>query len=108
MPDVTNQRGDHRDVGVGDRDIGPAPIRGECPLDAGAGWTALNVWRRLGILRHPVFPLLERVWALRDNVSAFDASYIALAEALDCDLLTADARLSRAPGVECSITVVPR
>ena len=77
-------------------------------LDAGAGWSALDVWRRLGILRHPVFPLLERVWVLRDNVSAYDASYIALAEALDCDLLTADARLSRAPGIECSITVVPR
>ena len=45
---------------------------------------------------------------LRDNLSAYDASYVALAELLDCNLLTADARLSGVPGVRCAITVVPR
>jgi hypothetical protein len=45
---------------------------------------------------------------LRENLSAYDASYIALAELLDCELLTADARLGRAPGIRCSITLVPR
>ena len=50
--------------------------------------------------------LLERVWALRDNLSAYDATYVAVAEALNCPLLTADARLARAPGPECPITVV--
>ena len=54
-----------------------------------------------------MFGLLDRVWELRDNLSASDASYVALAERLDCPLLTADARLSRAPGVRCTITVVP-
>jgi len=77
-------------------------------LSADAGWTALDVFRRLGITRYPVFALLDRVWELRDNLSAYDASYVALAELLDCNLLTADARLSRAPGIRCPITIVPR
>jgi predicted nucleic acid-binding protein len=61
-------------------------------------WTALDRWRRLGMTRYAVFGVLDRVWELRDNLSAYDASYIALAELLNCPLLTADARLSRAPG----------
>ena len=77
-------------------------------LAADSGWTALDVFRRLGMTRYPVFSLLDRVWELRDNLSASDASYVALAELLDCTLLTADARLSRAPGIRCPITLVPR
>jgi predicted nucleic acid-binding protein len=49
---------------------------------------------------------LDRIWELRDNVSAYDAGYVALAEALGCGLLTADGRLAGAPGVRCPITVV--
>ncbi|PZS39177.1 MAG: VapC toxin family PIN domain ribonuclease [Pseudonocardiales bacterium] len=77
-------------------------------LGGDAGWTALDTWRHLGVLRYPMFALLDRVWELRDNLSAYDASYVALAELLGCSLLTADARLSRAPGTRCLITVVPR
>jgi len=77
-------------------------------LAADSGWTALDVFRRLGMTRYPVFSLLDRVWELRDSLSAYDASSVALAELLDCNLLTADARLSRAPGIRCSITLVPR
>ncbi|HEX7536569.1 MAG TPA: type II toxin-antitoxin system VapC family toxin [Dermatophilaceae bacterium] len=77
-------------------------------LVADSGWTALDAFRHLGMTRYPVFSLLDRVWELRDNLSAYDASYVALAELLDCNLLTADARLSRAPGIRCSITLVPR
>jgi predicted nucleic acid-binding protein len=77
-------------------------------LAADSGWTALDVFRRLGMTRYPVFSLLDRVWELRDNLAAYDASYVALAELLDCNLLTGDARLSRAPGIRCSITLVPR
>lgn len=77
-------------------------------LDGAAGWLALDTWRRLGMTRYPVFTLLERVWEIRDNLPAYDASYVALAELLGCSLLTADARLSRAPGVRCPITVLPR
>jgi predicted nucleic acid-binding protein len=77
-------------------------------LDAGAAWTALDRWRRLSVTRYPVVGLLARVWELRASVSAYDAAYVALAETLDCSLLTADARLSRAPGIRCAVTVVPR
>jgi len=48
----------------------------------------------------PAAPLLRRAWALRDNLTAYDAFYIALAEALDCPLLTADARLANNCAVE--------
>jgi predicted nucleic acid-binding protein len=75
---------------------------------AGDGWAALDSWRRLGVVRHSVSGLLGRVWELRENVSAYDASYLALAEALGCSLLTADARLGRAPDLRCPVTVVPR
>ena len=77
-------------------------------VSAGQGWHMLRVWQRLGMTRYPVFALLARVWELRENVSAYDASYVALAESLGCSLLTADARLARAPGMRCAVTVVPR
>lgn len=76
-------------------------------LGAMQGWAALDAMRRLGLTRYPVFAMLDRIWALRENLSAFDASYVALAELLRCALLTADGRLGRAPGVRCSVTVVP-
>jgi predicted nucleic acid-binding protein len=77
-------------------------------LAAEAAWRALDRWRLLGMTRYPIVGLLDRVWQLRDTVSAYDASYVALAELLSCPLLTADARLARAPGTRCPITVVPR
>ncbi|WP_217899286.1 type II toxin-antitoxin system VapC family toxin [Blastococcus mobilis] len=77
-------------------------------VTAEQAWAALDTWRRLGIVRHPVSPLLERIWQLRDNMSAYDASYVTLAEALGCAVVTADGRLGRAPGSRCPITVVPR
>ncbi len=69
---------------------------------------ALERWTRLGVRRFPVIGLLSRVWELRENLTAYDATYVALAEALGCELLTADARLARAPGPGCAITVVRR
>ena len=47
-----------------------------------------------------------RAYELRENVTAYDAAYVALAEALDCPLLTADARLARAPGIRCEVELV--
>jgi predicted nucleic acid-binding protein len=77
-------------------------------VDAEAAWAALNAWRRLGMTRYPAHSLLERIWEHRDNLSAYDGTYVALAELLDCSLLTADARLARAAGIACPITVIPR
>jgi predicted nucleic acid-binding protein len=77
-------------------------------LDAGAGWVVLQTWSNLGVTRHRLPGLFERVWQLRENLSAYDATYVALAEALGCAVVTADARLSRAPGLRCPVTVVPR
>ena len=77
-------------------------------ITTGAGWAALDAWRRLGVTRYGTHGLLERVWELRDNLSAYDAGYVALAESLECSLITADTRISRAPGIRCPITVVPR
>ena len=76
-------------------------------IPAAAGWAALDTLRRLGMTRHPGYPLLDRVWELRENLSAYDATYVALAEQLTCGLVTADGRLSRAPGLRCAVTVIP-
>ena len=76
-------------------------------ISATDGWNALDTWRRLALMRYPTPGLLRRIWALRDNLSAYDASYVALAETLDCVLVTADARLSTAPDKRCPVTVVP-
>lgn len=54
----------------------------------------------------PTAPLLPRVWELRHNVSSYDGCYIALAEAVDGPLLTADRRLANAPGAHCVIEVL--
>lgn len=51
----------------------------------------------------PTSPLLPRVWELRFNLSTYDSCYVALAEAVDGVLLTADHRLTRAPGPRCHI-----
>lgn len=53
-------------------------------------------------------PFLDRIWELRHVVTPYDAAYIALAEALDAVLVTADARLSRAPGLHCEIEAIDR
>ncbi len=60
----------------------------------------------LPVQRAPHLPLLARCWSLRDNLSVYDASYVALAESLGSVLLTADARLSRAPGLRCAVEVL--
>ena len=67
---------------------------------------ALEDLSDLDIIRYPHDRLLPRVWALRHNLSAYDASYIALAEALDCPVLTCDRRLGRAVGAETLVELV--
>ncbi len=60
----------------------------------------------LPIMRHPTLPFMTRAYELRANVTPYDAAYIGLAEALDCDLVTADVRLAKAPGPRCQIRIV--
>lgn len=49
--------------------------------------------------------MLPRIWELRDNVSAYDAAYVALAETLSAPLVTTDTRLARAPGIRATVEV---
>lgn len=77
-------------------------------LTAADATRAIDTWGRLGIERVGAAGLLARVWELRDNLSAYDATYVAVAEALEAPLVTADGRLARAPGPRCTITVVRR
>ena len=59
---------------------------------------AITVLHTLDLQRHAHEPLLDRVWALRHNMSAYDAAYVALAEVLHARLITCDGRLACAPG----------
>lgn len=78
----------------------------EGDLEADSAAAALEDLRSLDIERHAHEPLLDRVWALRENLTAYDAVYVALAEALDTTLLTCDARLARAPGISRRVELV--
>jgi predicted nucleic acid-binding protein len=55
----------------------------------------------------PHAPLAERCWQLRDNVTTYDAAYVALAEVLDAPLVTLDQRLASAPGPRCRFIAPP-
>ena len=57
----------------------------------------------LAITRYAHEPLADRIWALRDNLTAYDAAFVALAEALNAPLVTCDARLANAPGVNSEL-----
>ena len=71
------------------------------PAEADA---AVRAFGALVIDRRPVAPLRERIWELRHNLSAYDAAYVALAEALHAtSLLTRDEPLSRTPGLRCRV-----
>jgi predicted nucleic acid-binding protein len=75
-------------------------------LDAASAAVALEDLRSLDLQRHAHEPLLDRIWELRHNLSAYDAVYLALAEVLDSVLLTCDGRLARAPGVARRVELV--
>ena len=57
----------------------------------------------LDIVLYPFTPFAERIWELRNNLTIYDAWFVALAETLDCSLVTLDRRLSRAVGPACEI-----
>lgn len=65
-------------------------------LDAARATEALADFADIRLERHPMEPMLQRIWALRHNMTAYDAAYVALAEALDAPLVTCDAKLGAA------------
>lgn len=58
------------------------------------------------LARYPHHQLLTLIWSLSDNLSAYDAAYVALAQALGVTLVTSDAKLAAAPGLPCEVTLV--
>jgi predicted nucleic acid-binding protein len=75
-------------------------------IDEGVAAHALAALRDLDLERHSHEALLDRVWALRRNLTAYDTVYVALTEALGAVLLTCDARLARVPGLGASVELV--
>ncbi len=75
-------------------------------LDASRAEMALADLNASPHQRAPHLPLLARAWELRENLTIYDAAYVALAEALQVALLTGDKRLARAPGPRCEIEVL--
>lgn len=75
-------------------------------LGEARGLEALQLLAALPLVRHDHARLLPRVWALRPNITAYDAVYVALAELLGATLLTRDRRLAAAAGHRATIEVV--
>ena len=69
------------------------------------GREALDVLSFFPLTRYSHEPLLSRIWALRERLTAYDAAYVALAEALGDTLLTRDQRLARTTGIRTRIEV---
>jgi predicted nucleic acid-binding protein len=59
---------------------------------------AVDLFQTFDIVRHPVAPLVERIWSLRRNITSYDAGYVALAESMGVPLLTRDWRLAHSSG----------
>ncbi len=84
-------------------------LRGLVRRGALAGAAAQAALRHLAVLPVSRFshrPLLSRCWELRDNLTVYDAAYVALAETTEATLLTSDRRLARATGINCEIELL--
>ena len=76
-------------------------------VSQGLAALALEDLLDLRIELFPFAPFTQRAWELRDNVTPYDAWYVALAESLGVPLVTLDARLGRAPGCRCAFRTAP-
>jgi predicted nucleic acid-binding protein len=75
-------------------------------IEAQRGLDALQDLTDIQITRYPHEPFLPRIWELRENLSAYDAAYVALAETLKAPLITRDAKLAGAPGNDAEVELV--
>lgn len=75
-------------------------------LSAAQAGVAMQGFSALTLDRYAADWLRPRMWQLRHNLSAYDATYVALAEMLGVTLLTTDARLAGAPGIRCPVDVL--
>ncbi len=74
-------------------------------ITAARGAEALRDLADMPIHRHGHEPLVDRIWQLRNKVTAYDAAYVALAEGLGAVLVTLDSALARVPGVRAAVEV---
>ncbi len=76
--------------------------------DMTSGWArnALDIMSKFPLERYTHEPLLGRMWELRENLTAYDAAYVALAEGLRAPLLTCDARLAKASGLRITVELI--
>ena len=75
-------------------------------VSSGRAGEAIADLRELDLHRHAHLDLLGRAWKLRDNISAYDAMYVALAEAIDAPIVTCDGPFAKAPGHRARIEVI--
>jgi predicted nucleic acid-binding protein len=75
-------------------------------LQAARAAEALEDLRDLPLVRYPHAPFVPRIWQLRDSLTAYDAAYVALAEALEAPLITRDSRLASAHGHRAKIELL--
>ena len=75
-------------------------------LDSASGEVLVELLRELPIRRYSHQPLLPRMWQLRENMTAYDAAYVALAEGLSATLVTRDRALAQVPNVRATVEVL--
>lgn len=72
-------------------------------MEPAHGGALVELLQTLPVDRLGIDPLLPRIWQLRDDLTAYDAAYVALGEALECPLLTLDERIAGAPGLKLEV-----
>ena len=85
---------------------GPPPARRAGEVTTARAAEAITDLSDLDLHRHTHLDLLTRAWQLRENITAYDAMYVALAEALDATVITCDVPLAKAPGHRARIEAV--
>jgi predicted nucleic acid-binding protein len=75
-------------------------------LPADVAGSVLRDLAELRVIRYPHAALLGRMWQLRENLTPYDACYLALAELLGATVVTGDQRMAAAPGLRCEVRVL--